>query len=69
MKTYWIAYQDGIGHAYYYRDRLAAMGEFIRLYFAGKTCGLKLWETHDGTIWDLQQNGLENPNPTSDLPF
>lgn len=68
MKTFWITYYDGIGHAYYYHNKLEAMAEFIRLYFAGKR-GLRLWETHEGIIWDTQPNGLENPNPTPDLPF
>lgn len=69
MKAYWITYYDKIGYAYFYNDKLEAMAEFIRLYFAGKTCGLKLWESADRTIWDLRPYGLENPNPTSDLPF
>ena len=69
MKTYWITYYDGIGHAHYYEDKLAAMAEFIRLYFSGKTCGLMLFETHDGVIWNLRPYGINNPNPTPELPF
>jgi hypothetical protein len=69
MKTYWISYYDGIGYAYYYEDEAKAKAEFLRLYFAGKTCDLRLSETNDGIIWTLRPNGLENPNPTPDLPF
>ena len=31
---WWIMYYNGIGNAYYYRDKPSAMKEYIRLVFA-----------------------------------